>query len=110
MDNNKAKRRKMVKEDRRKGVLLNGHSLRWWGKGGDMLEENEGHGFTHQINQGCPGLCNDKSKRKVAIAVAVDCVPGTNRTVVFTDIDYSVETPRRIGSRVGRGIVVIDGI
>ncbi len=34
----------MVKGDQRKGVLLNGLSLRWWGKEEDMLEENEGMG------------------------------------------------------------------
>jgi hypothetical protein len=75
-----------------------------------MLEENEECLFKHRISINCPGLCNDKAKRKVAIAVAMDCVPTWNKKATFADVDFVNDTPRRINGKGGRGIVVIYGI
>jgi hypothetical protein len=74
-----------------------------------LLEENEECMFKHRISINCPGLCNDKAKRQVAIAVAMDCVPTKNKRVTFADVDFVNDTPRRIYGKGGRGILVIEG-
>ena len=75
-----------------------------------MMNESAECPYQSRSSNGCPGLCNDKSKRKIAIAVAMDCITDPNFRATFADIDCMNDTLRRICGRGGRGIVVVEGI
>ena len=46
----------------------------------------------------------------MALAIALDGIPSTNKTVVFQDVDSKRMAWKRIPVRWGRGIVVAQGI
>ena len=98
------------KEDDLDGVTLKDHGLRW--HGGEMIAEDPEKEFRGVIKQKCAGLCADKTKRQVAIAVAMDSVvkPSEEAIATFMDIDPNDDTLRRIPRMGGRGIVVMDNI
>jgi hypothetical protein len=74
-------------------MIIENHNLRWRGKG--MMDESAEFPFKPRSAGGCPGLCNDKVKRRVAIAVAMDCETDHNMKATFFDIDCVNDTPRR---------------
>ena len=46
-----------------------------------MLVEEEGFGFKHRVSKGSPEFCNDAGKRKVVIAVVMDCIERKGESV-----------------------------
>jgi hypothetical protein len=71
-------------------VVVKGHNLMWWGE--EMIEEASDGPFKRKVTLNCPGLCNEKEKRRIAVAVAMDCIPGVNRRATFIDIDFVDDT------------------
>jgi hypothetical protein len=60
-----------------------------------MMDENAECPYQPRSPNGCPGLYNDKSKRKIAIAVAMDCITDPNFKATFADIDCVNDTLKK---------------
>jgi hypothetical protein len=57
--------------------------------------------FRRVLKTDCPGLCNAKKKRQVAISVAMDCPFHKNEVATFMAVNIKKYTNRRIPGKGG---------